>query len=533
MRESSPSSASALVARELSKSYGGQTVLDGVDLVASPGLPVGVVGENGVGKSTLLRLLAGIEGADAGEVLLPAGLAYLPQEPTFASSTRVADVLTEALRPLHDGVDRLEQLAAGLEDPQTGAEYAGLLDWAVLHDAWGADRRAEAAADRLGVGALDPLAPVSTLSGGQRSRLGLAALVARRSSCVLLDEPTNHLDDAGVDLLEEFLTGLPGVVVVASHDRAFLESVCREVFDLDPSHFGTDGRGGGRFSGGYADYLAVKREARLRWERAFSSQRSELGALRTAARVSNRRVAHDRPPRDGDKFIYHAKGEKVAQTISRRVRDSEKRIEAIEQDLIEKPPRELSFRGAMGSIRAGGQAVFVRDLVVRGRVSVPSLDVASGEQLLVTGANGAGKSSLLEVLAGSLMAESGAVTVSARRVGYLPQHVTFRRPDRTCHEVYVGLTGAEVPLRDLGLVHPRDVGKPVGLLSVGQQRRLALAVVVAQQPDLLLLDEPTNHISLVLADELEEALQSTTCTAVLASHDRWLRRGWQGSTLAL
>ena len=246
-----------------------------------------------------------------------------------------------------------------------------------------------------------------------------------------------------------------------------------------------------------------------------------------------RRVAHNRPPRDNDKFIYHAKGENVARTVSRRVRDVEQRIEALEAERIPKPPRALSFSGVRAPEVRPGRVVQVRDLVVAGRVDVPRLDLDAGDHLLVTGANGSGKSTLLKVLAGVLAPTAGQVDVGARRTGYLPQDVTFRRPDRGAGQVYDALTGSPVPLHDLGLLHPRDVHRPVGVLSLGQQRRLALAVLVAQAPDLLLLDEPTNHISLALAEELEESLQRSPGAVVVASHDRWLRRRWDGETLAL
>lgn len=524
---------SALVARDVSKSYGDKVVLDGLDLVASPGLPLGLVGENGVGKSTLLRLLADVERADSGDFARPADLAYLAQDPEFAGDATISSVLEEALAPLHEAVRRLETLAGRLDEPAAAEEYSDLLEWAVLHDAWGADRRAAEAADRLGVGMLARDQLVAALSGGQRSRLALAALIARRPTCVLLDEPTNHLDDGAVELLESFLVDLPGVVLLASHDRTFLENVCAQIVDLDPSHFGTDGEGGNRFSGGYSSYLVAKRDARSRWERAFLDQQEELNALRAAVRGSARQVAPNRPPRDNDKFIYHAKGENVARTVSRRVRDAEKRIEVLESHQVPKPPKPLAFRGSVAPEVAHGRVVQVRDLVVQGRMSVPLLDVAGGEQLLVTGANGSGKSTLLKVLAGQLSPTSGMAAVNARRVGFLPQDVTFAHPDRTPHQVYDGLTGSPTPLGDLGLLHPRDLSRPVGALSHGQQRRLALAVLVAQRPDLLLLDEPTNHISLSLAEELEESLQRSPGTVVIASHDRWLRRLWGGALLAL
>jgi len=411
-------------------------------------------------------------------------------------------------------------------------EYAGQLAWAEAHDAWGAGRRADLAAAHLGLRHLDRGRPVDTLSGGERTRLALAAIITRRPDCVLLDEPTNHLDDVAMAFVEEFVTSSAGVVVVASHDRVFLDNTAAVVVDLDPSHFGFDGEGGTRFFGDFTAYLAQRRRARRRWEEAFLAQRDELKALRLAEKTTARTVAHDRGPRDNDKHIYGFKGANVARTVARRVHNIERRIEAVERVEIPKPPRPLSFGGTLA---AGSATVRVRDLVVPGRVSVERLTVASGQHLLVTGANGSGKSSLLAVLAGELRPARGEVQVHARGVGYLPQDVAFARPDLSAHEVYAVAAGesAVPPLGELGLVHPRELGKPVGVLSVGQQRRLALAVVLAGSPDLLLLDEPTNHISLALAADLEEALGRSSGTVVITSHDRWLRRRWTGGVHAL
>jgi macrolide transport system ATP-binding/permease protein len=522
-----------LVATDLSRTFGDHSVLDGLDFVASPGRPVGVVGENGVGKSTLLRLLAGIDEPDSGTVARPHDLGYLPQEPSLPGHSTVAGTLADALAPLHEAVARLERLAEQLDDAQAAAAYTETLAWAEHHGAWDAEWRAEQAAARLGVSALPPSRPVSTLSGGERTRLALAALVVRQPECLVLDEPTNHLDDAAMEFLEQLVAALPGVVVVASHDRVLLDRVCAEVVDLDPSHFGVDGTGGNHYSGGFSPYLDAKRAARRRWEAAFSAEQDELDALRRAERTTARRVAHDRPPRDGDKFIYNFKGAKVQATISRRVRDVGHRIDQLLRDPVPKPPRQLSFAHPLTGGEARAATVRIRDLVVSGRLTLPRLDVGPGVHLLVTGPNGSGKSTLLAVLAGRLPVDSGSVEVSSRRVALLPQDVRFSRPGLTPHQVYEELTGSPVPLGEMGLLHPRELSRPVGVLSVGQQRRLALAVMVARRPDLLLLDEPTNSISLVLASELEDALGHSDGTVLIATHDRWLRRRWSGSLLSL
>jgi macrolide transport system ATP-binding/permease protein len=361
-------------------------------------------------------------------------------------------------------------------------------------------------------------------------RLALAALITHRPACVVLDEPTNHLDDGAMAFLEQFLVSLPGVVVVASHDRTFLQNVCSTIVDLDPRHLGVDGEGGNRYSGGYSDYLRVKHESRRRWEEAFHAHQDELNELRRTAATTARAIGHNRAARDNDKFVHYKQGQNVAKAVSRRVKDAERRIDALERDRVPKPPRRLAFQADLTG-RHGG-TVFARDVEVLGRLHLSRLDVAAGQHLLVTGANGSGKSTLLKAIAGELSV-SGQLQVTARRVGHLPQEVTFSRPDRPVREAYERATGAVVPLSELGFVQPRDLARPVGDLSVGQQRRLALAILVARQPDLLLLDEPTNHISLALADELEEALQHSPGTVIVASHDRWLRSRWTGPALQL
>ncbi len=528
----------SLHAHALVRRYGDRTVLDGVDLLAAPGTRLGLIGDNGTGKSTLLRLLAGVDAPDSGSVSRPAGLVYVPQEPVFADQATVGRVLDDALAPLHDAVARLEELAAHLDDPELADAYAETLAWAQLHDAWDADRRAELAAQRLGLGAVDRDRPVTALSGGERTRLCLAALITRRPECVLLDEPTNHLDDDAMQMVEDFLLDLPGVVVAASHDRVFLDRVCTDLMDLDPSALGTDGRGGQRFGGGFSAYAAHREDARRRWEETYAEQQEQLRSLRRHATTTARQVAHNRAPRDGDKFIHRFKGANVQRTIARRVRDTERRIEVAEREQVRRPPAPLRLDGNAvtgGGHTSDGLAVAVRGLWVPGRVLLDSLDLATGEHLLVSGANGCGKSSLLRVLAGELAPVSGTVHVRARRIGLLPQESVFADESRSPRQAYAeaATPSAGRPLADLGLLHPRDLDRAVGTLSTGQRRRLALALLAAQAPDLLLLDEPTNHLSPTLVTELTDALATAPATVVIASHDRWLRRGWDAREVTL
>ncbi|WP_344775124.1 ABC-F family ATP-binding cassette domain-containing protein [Nocardioides panacisoli] len=542
MSASSPTSTlQPVVVRDLSVSYGARVVLDGIDVIAQPGRRIGLVGENGVGKSTLLRAVAGTlprSAAVAGEVARPDDLVLLTQEPPFADADTVADVLASTLRPLRAAVAAVERLADRLDDPSSEAAYSRALEFALDHDAWDADRRALTSAEQLGLGGLAPDRAVGTLSGGQRTRLAIATMMTRRPLALLLDEPTNHLDDDAVAVLTGFLKDLPGVVLFASHDRVFLDDAATDLVDLDPSAFGTDGSGGRRFGGGWSAYEQARRDARRRWEDAWAAQQEELDRLRAATRIGTGAIAPGRGPTDNDKFIHHFKGQNVDRTLARRKRDAERRLEEAERTQVPKPPAPLRLATDLTAGTApGGRMVVARGLVVTDRLDLPRLDVAGGEHLLVTGPNGAGKSTLLGVLSGRIAPTSGTVDVTARRVAELTQDPDFPDPARPAATVYrdqVGEALAETrPLHTLGLLHPRDRARPVGALSVGQRRRLALAVAVATAPDLLLLDEPTNHISLALVGELEEAIDASPGTVVLASHDRWLRRRWSGRELGL
>jgi macrolide transport system ATP-binding/permease protein len=516
-------------------------VLSGIDLTAPPGHRIGLVGENGTGKSTLLRAIAGTLPARAvvaGGVERPPEVVMLGQEPPFVDSHTVAEVLARTLAPLRRMVAEVERLSAGLAaEPGVEVAYADALDLAVAHDAWDADRRAAEEADRLGLGGLEPTRPIGTLSGGQRTRLALATIMTTRPPCLVLDEPTNHLDDEAVDQLTAFLRGLPGVVLLASHDRVLLDDVCTDLFDLDPTALGTDGAGGRRFGGGWTAYDEHRRAARQRWEEAYEVQQEELGRLRAATRIGTSAIAHDRAPRDNDRYYYSFKGGRVDRTLARRKKDAVRRLEVAEREPVRKPRPPLRLRSDLTGVGGAGRVVQLRDLEVVGRLWLERLDLDVGGHLLVSGANGSGKSTLLGVLSGRLAVTSGSVSVTARRVAELVQDVSFDRPGRSARATYDALVGPEraeaTPLRDLGLLPAAQHATPVRLLSVGQRRRLGLAVAIAAQPDLLLLDEPTNHLSLALAGELEQALATTPGTVVVATHDRWLRRRWDAAELRL
>src|SRR3954453_19420729 len=470
----------------LDVSFGARTVLHDLDLTVTPGRRTGLVGENGSGKPPLLRGMGGPlspRAAASGLVEAPDDLVMLGQEPPFRDDATVGAVLARALAPLRMMVADVERPSHDLADDAGQAAYATALDLAVAHDAWDADRRAAESAERLGLGSLAAERLIGTLSGGQRTRLAVATVMTTRPSCLLLDEPTNHLDDEAVDHLTGFLRELPGVVVLASHDRVLLDDVCTDLFDLDPVALGTDGDGGARFGGGWTAYEEHRAAARRRWEETYAAQQDELARLREASRIESSAIAHNRPPRDNDKFIYGFKGANVQLTLARPKGDAHRRLEVAERVQVRKPRPPLTLRADLTGSGASGRVVQGRRLEVADRLRVARMDLDAGQHLLVTGANGCGKSTLLGVLSGRLAATSGTVSVTSRRVSELVQDVRFEDPGRGARATYDVLGGAQraepPPLRALGLLQPDRPGMLAGLNSVCQRRRRSLAQATA------------------------------------------------------
>ncbi|WP_151526227.1 ATP-binding cassette domain-containing protein [Serinicoccus kebangsaanensis] len=539
----------------VSVSFPDRRVLTDVSLVVSSGERACLIGENGSGKSTLLRVAAGLIDPDTGSVRSPGTVGLHHQQAPFDLSLTVDEVLTRSTAAVRDLVTQVERAGEALarEEPGAGAALDAALEAARRHRAWEIDHRADQVAHGLGLARLPRRHRAAELSGGQLSRLSLAWTLLRTPDTLLLDEPTNHLDDAGTELLTELLRTWTGPVLVASHDRAFLDETATTLLDLDPAplahaQVGADhdspGSGFGltRFTGSYTAYLEQRREERQRWVRRYRDEQQERERLRRRVHADHTVGHGDRAPRTEARASRKFYADRNAKVVSRRVNDASTALARLEREQVRRPPDRLRFRGLPAPARTRphgpGPILTATGVAVAGRLHPVSLAVGARGRLLVTGPNGCGKSTLLALLAGHLHPDRGSVTSTSRlRVGLLAQEAVRRDGSLTTRQAYARAVGRELaeqhPLATLGLIAGRDLDRPVRDLSVGQRRRLDLATVLADPPDLLLLDEPTNHLSLLLVSELELGLADYPGAVVVASHDRWLREDWVGERLQL
>lgn len=541
---------SQLSLHAVTKRFGERVVLDRVELSLRPGERVGVIGDNGSGKTTLLRLIGGGLFPDAGELVarFAGGVGIHDQVlelPEEATVRHAIDACSTELRALEGAMHAAEEHLAGLEGAaldEALAEYSALIARFEARDGYGAPARLDASLEALGVGGLDRDRAWRTLSGGERSRVALAATIAANPELLLLDEPSNDLDDEAWRWLVERLRAHDGTVVAVTHDRAFLQALTQVIWEVDSASVA-------RYGDGYPGYLVAKANERERHRLAYENWKSELARNRELVAANAGRLAAI--PRKLDKAgmgvgAFKPRGRDHG--AMGRIRNAKARMSRLLSEPVAPPPKRLAFRavGMHGAPVTAGEAdaspesdapLLVLSGVRVAGASVEELQLSPGGRLLVTGPNGIGKTSLLQVIAGERRAEAGVVTATSR-IGQLRQHSVIPPSRRTLLEVYAAgiredLVTAEGRLMPLGLFHPRDLAVPVGALSYGQRRRLELALLVSEPHELLLLDEPTNHLSPDLVEDLESALETFAGAVVLVSHDRLLRERFGGERIDL
>ncbi|MGK3201855.1 ABC-F family ATP-binding cassette domain-containing protein [Amycolatopsis sp. MEPSY49] len=519
-----------LVAKDLAAGHGDRILFSGLDLVVAPGDVVGLVGVNGAGKSTLLRTLAGLAKPDDGEIRLnppTATVGHLPQEPERREGESVRAFLARRTGVSAAQAD-LDAATSALTEGAVGADdrYAVALDrWLDLGGADLDERAAEVAAD-LGL-AVDLDQPMTSLSGGQAARAGLASLLLSRYDVFLLDEPTNDLDLDGLARLERFVSGLRAATVLVSHDREFLARTVDRVVELDLAQQQVN-----VYGGGYEAYLeereVARRHAREEYEE-FADTKASLearGRMQRAWMENGVKNARRKQP-DNDKAARKFRTEATEKQAS-KARQTDRMIERLE--VVEEPRKEWELRMEIAAApRAGAVVATLRGAVVRrGGFTLGPVDlqVDWADKVAITGANGSGKSTLLAALLGRLPLDEGAAALGpgvvvgevdqARRLflGDVPLASAFAREVPELADADVRTLLAKFGLK------AAHVLRSAATLSPGERTRAALALLQARGVNLLVLDEPTNHLDLPAIEQLESALDKYPGTLLLVTHDR-------------
>ncbi|MBK5306258.1 MAG: ABC-F family ATP-binding cassette domain-containing protein [Frankiaceae bacterium] len=517
-----------VVASSVTVVRGPSLVLSAVDLTVAPGSRIGVVGPNGVGKSTLLATLAGHLTPDTGSVIRAprsASVGLLPQEPDRRPGETLMQFLARRTG-VADAQQRLDAATHALTEGDDNDYGDALEHWLALGGA-DLESRAEQTADDLGL-AVGLHAETTTLSGGEAARASLASILLSRYDVFLLDEPTNDLDFAGLDRLEAFVNNLQAGLVVVSHDREFLARTITAVLDIDGPL-----RTASLYNGGYDAYLQERQVRKLQHREAYDefedkrtalvqqAQRQREQSVRGALRAKRKSPDNDRA----------AKGARIeaATHAAGRVKTIESQINRLEQ--VDEPRKEWQLQMSIAAAPRSGDIVAVLDhaVVRRGDFVLGPIDlqVAYGHRVAIVGPNGSGKTTLLQALLGRIPLESGRQSLgSGVRLGEVDQARSHFRGATTVVEVVEDVTAwpaAEVRtlLAKYGL-KADHTSRPAGSLSPGERTRASLALLQAVGVNCLVLDEPTNHLDLRAIEQLESALDDYAGTLLLVTHDRRL-----------
>jgi ATPase subunit of ABC transporter with duplicated ATPase domains len=515
-----------LQASDLTKAHDGAPLFDGLSFVLADGERAGLCGPNGVGKSTLVRLLAGVDRPDRGAVSTGRGdrVGWLPQEAPDAATT-LGELLGAGLGEAWQARGELRaleaRLAGGDASPQALEAYGRVQERFDALGGWALEAALDEARRALSIEHVGVDTPLARMSGGEQARALLAGTLLARPTVLLLDEPTNHLDGDGLAWLERWLAGFPGTVVVVSHDRAFLDATVGCILELAPGGALT------RYEGGYSAYRAERERRRERQALAYEAQEkrrrrleADIATTRRQAQYTERTVSRAAAP----KLKRYAK--KVAKKA--KAREGRLRRELASEHAVAAPDQRRALRLRLEAHGRGRRRVAALRGVRSRALRDAELVVHRGDRIAITGPNGAGKSTLLALLTGALVPAAGAadLAVEARMLPQTPldlpageRVVDWLRAQAAMDE------GSARMLLGAFALDSAAVHRPLGRLSPGERARVHMAAMVASGAELLALDEPTNHLDPETLEAVERALRAFGGTLVVVSHDRAFLEG--------
>ena len=527
-----------LTAHHLSKSFNQQTLFENVTFSLNPGERMGLVGPNGCGKTTLLRILDGEETTDFGHVSRDPDLriGYLPQGFEPDPNATLSEIIHQATGSIETLEDEFTAVAKALavhpDDLTLQRSYDDLLRRVQYNESG----QAESILAGLGLEHVDPDTPVGHLSGGQKTRLSLALVLLNEPQLLLLDEPTNHLDIEMLEWLEGWLNASACAVLIVSHDRTFLDHTVTRILDMDVKQHRTR-----EYAGNYTAYLEQRQaEIEKQWSE-YKDQQLEIRRMRQDIARVKAQAAHTERMASSIRIggpDYKIKGYKsyqqgIAKKVAKKAKAREKKLDRyIESDeRVEKPGRAWQMKLEFNETQhLGHQAIVLDNLSIGYHPAVPllsglNMQVRAGQRIVLTGRNGSGKTTLLRAIAGQIPPLAGEIRLGSNlRLGYMTQDQSSLDPKQTALETIIPYFLTETQARNFlafYLFTGEEPLKPNALLSYGQRARLMLAVLVAQGSNCLLLDEPINHLDIPSRTQFEQALAEFDGAVLAVVHDRY------------
>ncbi|MGS2778460.1 ribosomal protection-like ABC-F family protein [Robertmurraya sp. GLU-23] len=506
-----------LSVNSISKMFGGNTIFENLSLEIHEGDRVGLVGRNGSGKTTLFKLLAGEDIPDSGQIHWRKGttIGYLEQIPVFQSEITALDVLKTAFVSLVEMETKMKELEVMMASPNLSAvelercieKYGQLQDQYTLLGGYEMD----ANIDRISNGlSIRPLLDQSfqSLSGGEKTKIGLAQLLLKQPDLLLLDEPTNHLDLMSVEWLGQFLKEYKGTVVMVSHDRYFLDDVVTKMLDLEDGEITS-------YIGNYSVFVKEKEERFLKEFQAYEEQQKKIKKMKEAIKRLREWANRANPPNEG----LHKRARNMERALERmekldRPILNRKKMN-LEMEVADRSGKDVVVMKAVN--KSFGEQVLFQDV---------NLHIQFRERVAMVGENGTGKSTLIKMLLGQEQVDSGELKLGSNvKVGDLSQHIFPDKKDETVIELFrdeIKVTEGEARhILARFLFYGHSVFRKVSQLSGGEKMRLRLAQMMYQDLNFLILDEPTNHLDIESREVLEEALEEFNGTILAVSHDRY------------